>query len=94
MTNSETYTPTQPSATGLALPDGNGGSTPCPELMTEEELIQFLRIPEVSKAKNYHFVIENLKRMRDLPRVHICGKPLYPVQAIRDWIKEQTTNGK
>ena len=64
------------------------------ELLTEEELILFLRIPEVSKANNYHFVIENLKRMRDLPRVHICGKPLYPLQAIRDWIKEQTTNGK
>ena len=26
------------------LPDGNGGFTPCPELMTEVELIQFLRI--------------------------------------------------
>jgi hypothetical protein len=64
------------------------------ELLTEEELILFLRIPEVSSAKNYHFVVENLKRMRDLPRVHICGKPLYPLQAIRDWIKEQTTNGK
>ena len=64
------------------------------ELLTEEELILFLRIPEVSSAKNYHFVIENLKRMRDLPRVHICGKPLYPLLAIRDWIKEQTTNGK
>lgn len=32
------------------LPDGNGSSTHCPELMTEEELIRFLRIPEVSKA--------------------------------------------
>ena len=76
------------------LPDCNGSFKPRPELLTEEELILFLRIPEVSKANNYHFVIENLKRMRDLPRVHICGKPLYPLPAIRDWIKEQTTNGK
>ena len=75
-------------------PKNNNQSDISSELMTEEELIQFLRIPEVSSAKNYHFVVENLKRMRDLPRVHICGKPLYPVQAIRDWIKEQTTNGK
>jgi hypothetical protein len=65
-----------------------------PELLTETELVQFLRIPEVSKAKDYHNVIENLKRMHDLPRVHICGKPLYPLEAIREWIKEKTVNGK
>jgi len=64
------------------------------ELMIEAELIEFLRIPEISKSKDYHNVIENLKRMRDLPRVYICGKPLYPIEAVREWIKEQTTNGK
>lgn len=80
--------------TPTVLPDGNAGFTPWPELMTEEELIQFLRIPEVSKAKNFHLVVENLKRMRDLPRVHISGKPLYPIEAIRAWIEGQTTNGK
>lgn len=26
------------------LPDGNGGFTPCPELLTEEEAIRFLRL--------------------------------------------------
>lgn len=80
--------------TPAVLPDGNGCSTVCPELLTEEELIVFLRIPEVSKSKDYHNVIENLKRMHDLPRVHICGKPLYPLEAIRQWIREKTTNGK
>jgi len=76
------------------LPDGNGGFTPCPELMTETEIINFLRIPEISNSKDYHNVIENLKRMHDLPRVHICGKPLYPLEAIKGWIKEKTINGK
>ena len=61
--------------TPAVLPDGNGGFTVCPELLTEEELIVFLRIPEVSKSKDYHNAIENLKRMHNLPRVHICGKP-------------------
>ncbi len=77
-----------------ALPDGNGGFVLCPELMTEDEVIRFLRIPEVSNSGNYHNVIENLKRMHGLPRIHICGKPLYPRQAISDWIKEKTTNSK
>ncbi len=47
-----------------------------PDLLTEEELIEYLRIPKISKSTNYHNVIENLKRMRDLPRIHICGKAL------------------
>lgn len=76
------------------LPDGNGGFTPCPELLTEDELVVFLRIPEVSKSEDYHNVIENLKRMHDLPRIHICGKPLYPLEVIRQWIREKTTHGK
>jgi hypothetical protein len=71
------------------LPDGNGGLRPCPELLTEEELIRFLRIPEVSKAKDHHHVIENLKRMHDLPCIHICKKPLYPFEAVRRWLLEK-----
>ena len=61
-----------------------------PDLLTEEELIEFLRIPEVSKAKDYSNVIDNLKRMHDLPCIHICRQPLYPTEAIRKWIKEKT----
>ena len=60
------------------------------DLMTQDELIEFLRIPEVSNAKDYRYVIDNLKRMRHLPRVHICGKPLYPRKAILAWIENQT----
>ena len=64
------------------------------ELMTEAELVIFLRIPEISKSKDYHNVIENLKRMHRLPRIHICGKPLYPREAIREWIRQQTGNSE
>ncbi len=42
-----------------------------PDLMTEQELIEYLRIPEVSKATKYKNVISHLKRMRDLPRIHL-----------------------
>jgi len=76
------------------LPNGNGDFTVFPELLTEDELVAFLRIPEVSKSKDYHNVVENLKRMHDLPRIHICGKPLYPLEEIREWIKRKTTIGK
>ena len=46
------------------------------ELMTEVELIAYLRIPEVSKSKDYHNVIAHLKRVYDLPCIHICRQPL------------------
>lgn len=68
------------------------GSTP--ELMTEAELIEYLRITEVSKSRDHRNVIENLKRMHRLPRIHICGKPLYPREAIKEWVKRKTTSGR
>ncbi|OHB60803.1 MAG: hypothetical protein A2167_08885 [Planctomycetes bacterium RBG_13_46_10] len=61
-----------------------------PVLMTEQELIEFLRIPAVSKADDYTNVVANLKRMRDLPCIHICRQPLYPRAAILHWIYKQT----
>ena len=77
-------------STPSVLPDGNGGFTPCPELLTEEELVRFLRIPKISKSKDYGNVVANLKRMRDLPRIHLCGKTLYPTRKILEWIMEET----
>jgi len=76
------------------LPDAKGGYTPCPELMTEEEVIRFLRIPEVSKAESHKNVMENLKRMRDLPCIHISKQPLYPLAAIRRWMENQAMDRK
>ena len=64
------------------------------ELMTEEELIEYLRIPEISNSNNFRNVVENLKRMHDLPRIHICGKALYPREAVKEWIKRQITTGR
>ena len=64
------------------------------ELMTESEVIQFLRIPELSNSKDYHNVVENLKRVRGLPRIHICRKALYPKKAILEWVERQIGVGK
>jgi hypothetical protein len=64
------------------------------ELLTEEELITFLRIPEISKASDHHNVIDNLKRMHELPCIHICRQPLYPIQAVRKWILEKMISEK
>ena len=65
-----------------------------PDLMTEAELIQYLRIPEISQAGDFHHVIENLKRMRDLPRLHLCNKVLYPLKAIKEWVEQKTSKDR
>ena len=64
------------------------------ELMTESEVIQFLRIPEIRNSKDYHNVIEHLKKFRGLPRIHICRKALYPKKAILEWMEKETGVGK
>ncbi len=65
-----------------------------PELMTEQELCEFLRISHVSAAKDTKNVIEHLKRYRGLPRLHLCNKTLFPRKAVIDWIEKETTYGK
>jgi len=64
------------------------------ELMTESEVIRFLRIPDISNSKDYHNVIEHLKRVRGLPRIHICRKALYPKKAILEWVEKEIDAGK
>jgi hypothetical protein len=75
------------------LPTSNGGLGPCPTVTTEEELIRFLRIPEISGAANHHHVIENLKRMHGLPRIHMCGKAVYLTDSVRQWLQQRVTCG-
>ena len=76
------------------IPGGRDAWQPAPHLMTQNELVRFLRIPEISGAKDQHNVIEHLKRCRDLPRIHLCNKTLYPLNAILEWVERETTNGK
>jgi hypothetical protein len=60
-----------------------------PLLLTEDELIDLLHIPEISNAASHRNVIENLKRIHDLPCIHICKKPLYPLEAIQQWLLDK-----
>jgi hypothetical protein len=62
--------------------------------MTEEELIRFLRIPEISNASNHHNAIDNLKRVHGLPRIHLCGKTVYLTDSVRQWLREHIICGQ
>ncbi len=67
---------------------------PCPSVMTEEELIYFLRIPEISTARNYRHVIENLKRKHGLRRIQLCGKTVYLTDSVKQRLQQHVTCGK
>lgn len=65
-----------------------------PVVMTEEELIRFLRIPEITTATNQRNVIENLKRKHGLPRIHLCGKTVYLTDSVKAWLQQRVTCGQ
>ncbi len=76
------------------LPGSDGAFVVCPTVMTEEELIRFLRIPEISGAANYGNVIQNLKRVHGLPRIRLCGRAVYPTDSVRQWLQQRVTRGE
>ena len=76
------------------LPSPDGEFIPCPTVMTEEELIRFLRIPEISNVRNHQNVIENLKRTHGLSRIHLCGKAVYLTDAVKVWLENNITCGQ
>jgi hypothetical protein len=77
----------------VILPRLDGGFGLCPTVMTEEELIRFLRIPEISSATNHRHVVENLKRRHGLSRIYLCGKAVYLADSVRQWLQQHVTCG-
>jgi len=65
-------------------------TTDYPPLLTEPELIDLLRLTEITDSSP-HNVILNLIRNRDLPRIQISKTILFPLKAVLDWIDKETT---
>ncbi len=51
------------------------------------ERSEWCQVLEISNAKNSRNVIENLKRMHDLPRIHLCGKNVYLTDTVKQWLE-------
>jgi len=83
-----TYNPVM---TPAILPDGNGGFTPCPELLTEDEAIRYLRLdingPQCPKG--------TLKYYRDkgiLQAVRIGRNLRYPRKELDSMVEKLLQN--
>ena len=69
------------------LPDGNGGYTPCPELLTEDEAIRYLRLD----VNGYNNPKATLKYYRDqgvLQAVQIGKKLVYPRKELDSMVEK------
>ena len=75
------------------VPGLDAAFVPYPTVMTEEELIRFLRIPDISNATSHRHVIENLKRNHGLPRIHLCGKTVSLTDSVKQWLQRRSTCG-
>lgn len=64
-----------------ALPDGAGGFTPCPELLTEDEAIRFLRL-DMSGSKNPANTLKYYRDKKVLQAVQVGRKLLYPLKQL------------
>ena len=58
------------------LPDGNGGYTPCPDLLTEDEAIRYLRLDTIN-IKNRAATLERYRKDGLLRGVQISKKIFY-----------------
>lgn len=74
----------------MGIGNTNNNNNLYQELMTIDEVVEFLRIPTITTSNNHHNVNKNLIRMRDLPRIQICNKLLFPKKAILEWIQNET----
>lgn len=59
------------------LPDGNGGFVPCPELLTEQEAIRYLRL-DANGCNNPKATLKYYRDQGILRAVQIGKKLVYP----------------
>jgi hypothetical protein len=70
------------------LPDGNGGFTPCPDLLTEAEAIRWLRLDQI-KVEHPEESIRRYRAAGVLRGVQISKAVLYPLVELRRFIAAQ-----
>lgn len=58
------------------LPDGNGGSIPCPELLTENEAIRYLRL-DIESSADPHRTMKYYRDSGELVAIKVGKKKRY-----------------
>ena len=71
------------------LPDGNGGFTPCPELLTEAEAIRYLRLDIDGPAKPEN-TLRYYREKKKLKGTQIGKRVLYTRKALDEFLEKMT----
>ena len=71
------------------LPDGNGNFTPCPELLTTEEAIRYLRLDIDGPAKPEN-TLRYYREQKKLKATKIGKKLLYSRKALNEFMERMT----
>ena len=71
------------------LPDGNGGFTPCPELLTEAEAIRYLRLDIDGPAKPEN-TLRYYREKKKLKGTQIGKRLLYTRKALDEFLEKMT----
>ena len=75
--------------TSNLLPDGNGGWTPMPALLTPDEAIRYLRLDTI-KIKNPDATLRRYREAGQLKAVQISKRVFYPKKELDSFIQRLT----
>jgi hypothetical protein len=73
------------------LPDGSGGFTPCPELLTESEAVRFLRL-DTMDIKNPTNTLRYYREKKKLKGTHIGKRVFYSRKALDQFLEKMTND--
>ena len=71
------------------LPDGNGGFTPCPEVLTEEEAIRYLRL-DLEVSSNSRQTLKYYRDKGELVAIRIGRKNRYRRRDLDDFLSRKS----
>ena len=75
--------------TPSVLPDGNGGFTPCPEVLTEDEAVRYLRLDLVGH-KSPATTLRYYREKKKLKATRISKKLFYTRKSLNEFLEEMT----
>lgn len=71
------------------LPDGNGGFAPCPELLTEDEAIRYLRL-DIDGPTKPENTLRYYREKKKLKGTRIGKRVLYTRKALDEFLGKMT----
>ncbi len=75
--------------TSVVLPDGNGGFAPCPELLTEDEAIRYLRL-DIDGPTKPENTLRYYREKKKLKGTRIGKRVLYTRKALDEFLEKMT----